>query len=170
MIFTRLLSAPTRTLLLIHSSFSPSVNVSTESPPCSINRCLFWTRRAGSHCISKQQRLRLSFLSKNIRGTLEPELSARRCAAPTVGLKARVPLSLNISRTYFDRLRAKGAEGVAIRFSRGFEAGRQRAADPWPAISFGCCDTEDEDCFVCEGVRASRSLEMGGFITATRRY
>lgn len=33
-------------------------------------------------------------------------------------------------------------------------------------ITFGCCDMGDQDCFVCCGVRASRSLELGGFITA----
>lgn len=34
------------------------------------------------------------------------------------------------------------------------------------AIAFGCFDMGDQDCFVCEGVRAGRSLELGGFITA----
>ncbi len=33
-------------------------------------------------------------------------------------------------------------------------------------IAFGCFDMGDQDCFVCEGVRASRSLDLGGFITA----
>lgn len=33
-------------------------------------------------------------------------------------------------------------------------------------IAFGCFDMGDQDCFVCEGVRASRSSELGGFITA----
>lgn len=33
-------------------------------------------------------------------------------------------------------------------------------------IAFGCFDMGDQDCFVCEGVRASRSLELGEFITA----
>lgn len=35
-------------------------------------------------------------------------------------------------------------------------------------ITIGWCDMGDRDCFVCESVRASRSSELGGFITACR--